>query len=97
MLSQEERVIWDKMSETSKATILGNTKTPHKPSNHVKFHYVTLGDIIKASYHQFDLVKTLMDHPSMVYLTRKIILIMLAIILWFSTNFPGGKRFILQI
>ena len=42
-LSQEENFIWDKLSEAAKSTILGNTKTPHKPSNHVNFHGVTFG------------------------------------------------------
>ena len=29
-ISTKEILIWDKLSEASKATILGNTKTPHK-------------------------------------------------------------------
>ena len=32
---------------------MGNAKTPHKPSIHVRFHGVTLGDLIEASYHKF--------------------------------------------
>ena len=52
-LSQEEKSIWDKLSETAKATILSDTKAPHKPSTHVKFHSATLVDIIKSSSHKF--------------------------------------------
>ena len=52
-LSQEEKFVWDKLSEAANATILGHAKTLHKPSNHVKFHVVTLNDLIKASSHQF--------------------------------------------
>ena len=51
-LSQEGKVIWNKLSEAAKATILGNSKTPNMPSTHVNFYYVTLVDIIKASSHQ---------------------------------------------
>ena len=53
MLSQKEKCIWDKLSEAAKATILGNAKAPHKPYTRVKFHGVTLGELIKASSHQF--------------------------------------------
>ena len=52
-MNQEEKVIWDELSEASNATILVNAKTPHKPSTHVNFRYVALGDLIKASFHQF--------------------------------------------
>ena len=31
---------------------MGNSKIPYKPYTHVIFHYVTLGNIIKASSHQ---------------------------------------------
>ena len=53
MLSTEEKNIRNKLSELDKANILGNSKTPHKPSTHVNFHDVTLSDIIKDSSHQF--------------------------------------------
>ena len=53
-LSQKEKVIWDKLSEAEKATILGNAKTLHKPSTHANFDCVNLGDLIKASSHHFD-------------------------------------------
>ena len=46
------------MSEEVKVTNLGNTKTPHKPSTHINFHYVTLGDVTKASSLQFDFGNT---------------------------------------
>ena len=59
MLSQKEKCIWDKLSEAAKATILGNAKAPHKPYTHVKFHGVTLGELIKASYHKRDFGETL--------------------------------------
>ena len=52
-LYQEEKSIWDKILEAVKATILGNSKTPHKPYTYVNFHYVTRGDLIKAGPHQF--------------------------------------------
>ena len=52
-MPQEENIIWDKLSEAAKATILCNTKIPHKPYTHVNFHDVTLGGLIKASSHQF--------------------------------------------
>ena len=42
MLSQEEKFVWDKLSEAPKAAILGNAKSNHKPSTHVNFHYLTL-------------------------------------------------------
>ena len=32
---------------------MGDAKTPHKPSTHVNFHYFAIGDLIKASSHQF--------------------------------------------
>ena len=51
-ISSDENGIWDKPSEAYKAKILSNPKTPHKPTTHFKFHDVTLGDIIKAIYHQ---------------------------------------------
>ena len=53
-LSQDEKFIWDKLSEAAKATILVHSKPPLKNSTHVKFHNITLGEIIKASSHQFD-------------------------------------------
>ena len=46
--------IWYKLSETAKATILGNSKTPHKTSTYVNFRDVALDDLIKAIFHQFD-------------------------------------------
>ena len=52
-LYQEEKSIGDKILEAVKATILGNSKTPHKPYTYVNFHYVTRGDLIKAGPHQF--------------------------------------------
>ena len=57
-LSEEEKGSWDKFSEAAKDTVLINTETPHRPSNHVKFHYVTLGDIIKASSRKFGVAGT---------------------------------------
>ena len=54
MLSQEEKFIWDKMSEAYNVTILGNTKIPHKPSTHFKFNDVTLERLIKYIFHHFD-------------------------------------------
>ena len=57
-MSQEENIIWDKLTESAKATIWSNAKTTHKPSTHVKFHDVTIGDLIKASYHKFYFVDT---------------------------------------
>ena len=54
MLSQEEILIWYKLSESAKANILDNENTPHKPSTHINFHGVILGDLIKASSHKFD-------------------------------------------
>ena len=57
-LSQEDKVSWGKLYESVKVRILGDAKTPHKPSNHVNFHYVTLGHIIKAGYHNFDFCET---------------------------------------
>ena len=33
---------------------MGNSKIPHQPSVHVNFQDVTLGDIIKVIFHQFD-------------------------------------------
>ena len=50
--------IWDKLSESAKATILVNTKTPHKPSSNVNFHDVTLGYLIKDIHHKFDFSDT---------------------------------------
>ena len=50
---RRKKGIWGKLPEAPNATIFGNTKTPHKPSTHVKFHNVTLGDLINNSYHQF--------------------------------------------
>ena len=41
-LSQEEKVIWDKLSESAKYTIEGNEKTSHYPSNHVNFMMLSL-------------------------------------------------------
>ena len=53
-MSQEEKDIWDKLPEAAKAIILGNAKTPHKPSTCVNFCDIDLGDIIKDSSNQFD-------------------------------------------
>ena len=50
---RRKKGIWGKLPEAPNATIFGNTKTPHKPSTHVKFHNVTLGGLINNSYHQF--------------------------------------------
>ena len=54
MLYQEENVIWDKLYEAAKFTILVDPKTPYNPSTYVNFHGVTLGDLIKAGFYQFD-------------------------------------------
>ena len=53
-MSPEDKEVWDKLSEAAKATILGNAKTPQNYSSHVNFHDVTIEDIIKYSYNQFD-------------------------------------------
>ena len=57
-MSQQEKCIWDKLSESAKDTILDNIKTPHKPSTHAEFHDVTLGYLINNVSHQFDLGET---------------------------------------
>ena len=53
-LYQEEKCLWGKLSEADNATILGDAKTPHKPSCFFNLHNVTLVGIIKSSYRQFD-------------------------------------------
>ena len=68
MYPQEKR-IWDKISESSKATILGNDKISQKCSTHVNFHDVTHGDIIKTNYYQFRFDDTT-NYPSNVDPTR---------------------------
>ena len=53
-MSKEEKGIWDKLPETTNTTVLGNSKSSHKPSTHANFRDVTLGGAIKSSYYQFD-------------------------------------------
>ena len=66
----EGKLIWYKLSEASKANILGNSKTPHNRFTHINFHCVTLGDIIKASSHCFYFSYTNND-PFVIYPTFK--------------------------
>ena len=53
-MSLYERVIRVKLSEATKATISVKSKTPRQPSTHASLHQVSLGDLIKYSYHLFD-------------------------------------------
>ena len=57
-MSKQEKVVWDKLIEASKAAILSNSKIPHNPSTYVNFHDVTLGKIIMDSSHKFDFGET---------------------------------------
>ena len=53
-MSPEERIIWDKLSESDQASGFSNIKTPHNPSDNTYFHFVTLGDPNIPIYHQSD-------------------------------------------
>ena len=66
----EEIGICNKLLESDKATILGNTQPYRQPSTYVNFYDVTLGNIIKYIYHQFDFCDT-NNEPSNVDLNRK--------------------------
>ena len=53
-ISPEERGIWYKILEATKATIMGNAQTTHNLFSNFNFYDVTLGGIIRASSNQFD-------------------------------------------
>ena len=57
-LSQEGKGIGGKRSEAANATILGKAKAPNKLSDFVNLHDVTLGELMKSSFHQFDFINT---------------------------------------